>query len=402
MGESRFMPSTRRLTKICPVMIHTRMTHGGGAVARFAVVAVLAFAGACSSADFSSSTSSADTLPPVTTMSVGTVPSVTTAAPPRTTTTSSAASDLPLVAAGWSIVRGDLLVAGGDGVAVVREGAVVGHPITSPVTAAFADGSGGIVFLTPNGGQSADQGRSVWRAYPDGTSTLLVRSAPDDVESPSGLLTLYQVEDIYRVSDEDPIVHVTPLVVSDPATGPDLVWYAPNGQATRWRRPYLPEEGEITGIGWLAGLYPGGQLFVAIHSGADSWLERWTLYIGVSPWNNPLIRGTPCRDDPSRTDCLGTVTALPGTSLIAYTETNSEAFTYLVVLDTESGIEQRRLQVAAAPTVVTQLHASEFGIVVNLANVTGDEIGLLPAVLVDLESGAIVTVPIPGITTVVR
>jgi hypothetical protein len=235
----------------------------------------------------------------------------------------------------------------------------------------------------------------VWRAYPDGTSSLLVGSASDGVESPSGLLTLYQVEDIYRLSDEEPIAYVTPLLVSHPAMVPDLVWYAPDGQATHWPRPYLPEEGEITGIAWLAGLYPGGQLFVAIHSGADSWLERWTLYIGVSPWNvNPLIRGTPCRDDPSRKDCLGTVTALPGTPLIAYTETNpQQTLTYLVILDTESGIELKRLQVAAAPAFV---------VAVNLASGTEGEIGPLPALLVDVESGAIVTLPVPGTTTIVR
>jgi hypothetical protein len=244
----------------------------------------------------------------------------------------------------------------------------------------------------------------VWRAYPDGTSSLLVGSASDGVESPSGLLTLYQVEDIYRLSDEEPIAYVTPLLVSHPAMVPDLVWYAPDGQATHWPRPYLPEEGEITGIAWLAGLYPGGQLFVAIHSGADSWLERWTLYIGVSPWNvNPLIRGTPCRDEPSRKDCLGTVTALPGTPLIAYTETNpQQTLTYLVILDTESGIELKRLQVAAAPAFVTQLHASAFRVAVNLASGTEGEIGPLPALLVDVESGAIVTLPVPGTTTIVR
>jgi hypothetical protein len=204
--------------------------------------------------------------------------------------------------------------------------------------------------------------------------------------------------------DGEFVSHLTPFLVSHSEVGPDLVWYAPSGQVANWPRPYPPEEPEeieITGIGWLAEPYPGGQLFVAIHSDGAAWLERWTLYIGVSPWNvNPIVRGTPCAGDPSRTDCLGTVTALPGTTLIAYTETNPQhTLTYLVVFDTESGDELRRVPVAEAPMVVTQLHASSSHVVVNLA--TAGEMSHLAALLVTVESGAIEVVPLPGMATIV-
>ena len=330
-------------------------------------------------------------------------------APPPTTV---ALPDEPRVQAGWSLRAGDYLVSNEQGVVVVRDGAVVSNPqpVTSPVESAFADESGDIIFLTPDPDRYPSEwphrdhggGNTLWRLHPDGTLELVLRA--DGSEGPNGALSIWQVENFGF--EDFPSYRSTPILTTD-EVGSDLVWLAPTHPPTQWPRPYPPHQPEtwdIAGAGWLDGP-PGGLLFVAIHSGGDHWLERWTLYIGVSPWNtNPIPRETPCSDDPTVTDCLGTVTAMGG-PLIAYTETDSRhTITDLVIYNTDFGDEVRRFRVAESPVFVKSIHASATRVVVSLIEMVDGEYRYLPATVIDntvVNLTVVSTVVVPGVATIV-
>lgn len=333
--------------------------------------------------------------------------------PPQTITTAASTTffgepEEPVVSAGWSLESGDFLVSGVEGIQVVRQGAVVFRPVTSPVEAAFSGETGSIFFVAPSPELFPEQwptphgggGVVLWELYPNGSLQIVVRG--DGSTGPIGALSILGVEDLGQLAEDFPSYRVTPIVVADPGDGPDVVWLTRIRPPTHWPRPYQPEQGDIVGAGWLDGP-PGGQLFVAVHHGDEHWLERWTLYIGVSPWPNPAPRGTRCPDDPDLSNCLGTVTALPDTSLIAYTETDrAQSMTYVVLFDVLDGIETGRWLVAESPVVVKQLHASSGRIIVNLVHEEGDRYFHLPAWVIDIEGGDAAPLAIPGLASIVR
>ena len=382
------------------------MVRSGMTATFFAVVLV----GACTSGPStttgplasSSATAGTTTHPPTTTS----VP-LTTLPPPLSL------PGTPPVSEGWSLQPGDFLVSSLHGVRVVREGAVVSHPVSSAVEIAFADESGAIVFVTPHPDLLPDRwpvresggGGTMWRLQPDGTLVVMLHSGGDNLEGPEGTLTLYGVEVMRGAATEDPGFGVTPILVVGPVAGPDELWIAPLGHVFPWPGRAPPGEGSITGVGWQEPPGPG-RFIVAIENDAEAWLEGWDFGFGfLDPFFlvNPVPRGTPCRDDPRLSNCLGTVTTLPGTSLIAYTETDSQhTATEIVIYDTEDRKERRRLLVAEEPIFVKQIHASDTLIVVNLVRLFGDRCVHLPAMVIDLANDAIESLPIPGVTTIVR
>jgi hypothetical protein len=168
--------------------------------------------------------------------------------------------------------------------------------------------------------------------------------------------------------------------------------------------PVLHGEGGITGVAWQES---DNRLIVSVATDGGTWLEAWDFDDSGADWpsewpTNPVPEGTGCPDDESFNDCLDTVTTLPGTTLIAYTETNSErTLTHLVIYDTEAGTELRRILVAEFPTFVKQLHASDTQIAVSLLTYRDLRYHYLPTLVVDIETGSVREMPLGGVTTIV-
>ncbi len=223
------------------------------------------------------------------------------------------------------------------------------------------------------------------------------------VEFPAGGITLYQVVAMAGLAEQNSAFRVTPIVVA--GGSPYVVQITPSWLSILWPRDPLGE-GIVTGVGWQDHPEdPGGRLVVAVRNGGEAWLEGRYYGFGTSlPYEtwNPVLRGTPCPDDPTRRDCLDTVTTLPGTHLIAYTETNSQRTkTDLVIFDTDSHVELIRRRVAEGTTVVKQLQASDSYVVVSLLREDGSSFTHLPAIVVEVETGTMATQPVAGVTTIV-
>ena len=371
------------------------------------LIALLAVAGACtgnaSPTTTASAISTSSTVAPATTLA----PTTTTVAP---TTATLALPDEPRVSAGWSLQTGDYLISNEQGVAVVRDGEVVSQPITSPVESAFAEGSGAILFVTPDPelfpghwpARGHGGGYSVWRLRPDGTVTRLLQT-DFTIDGPLGPITLYQVPSIGRLVDG----FTTPIFkVASPDAWGERVHLAPAGNFGGVGGGIPPHfDGGITGVGWQE---IDNRLIVAIATDGGAWLEAWDFDDPIpvhwpSEWpTNPVPPNTPCPDDPGFNHCLDSVTTLPGTTLIAYTQTDaSRTITSLIIYDTATGAELHRVLVAQQPAFVKQLHASDNEVAVSLMTYRDLRYQYLPATVVDVETGATHTLPLGGVTTIV-
>jgi hypothetical protein len=321
--------------------------------------------------------------------------------------------DEPRVSAGWSLQAGDLLVSNRQGVAVIRDGEIVSQPVTSPVESAFAEGSGAILFVTPDAdlfprhwpARGRGGGYFIWRLEPDGTLTRPLRSGKDfTIDGPLGPITLYQVPEIGTIIEG----YTTPIfkVVSPDALG-ERVHLAPAGNfsGVGFGIPRRLGQGGITGVGMQV---PDNRLIVAVATDGGTWLEAWDFDDPVpvdwpSEWpTNPVPQDTPCPDDETFNHCLDSVTTLPGTTLIAYSETDSAGtLTNLIIYDTETGNELRHVPVAQYPTFVKQLHASDAHVVVSLMTYRDLRYQYLPTVVINAETGAMRELPLGGVTTIV-
>jgi hypothetical protein len=324
---------------------------------------------------------------------------------------------------------GDVLVAGWDGVRIVRGNKVVSHPVTSPVESAFSDGFGGIVFITPDPYRFPDEwptssgggGYVIWRAFPDGTLGWLLSTGPIKPGGPVGKLTLYQVglidpEVIAIRTDEEPV----PFVVFSLYQSRDH----PDGPFLReelWMLAFYeggiypgftvglgrPDDGDrFTGAGWH-----GSRVIVSIAGDRGGWLEAWEVFGDPDDYpveqpaewpTNPYPPGTPCPDASGHTHCVGSVATLPGTELIAYIETDSsQAATNLIVVDTETGTELRRVRVAGVTTAIKLVQAGRDEIVISPMTFNGYRWVHLPGIVIDIETGATRQLPVPGVATIV-
>lgn len=302
-----------------------------------------------------------------------------------------------------------MLVADGHGVAVVRDGVVVSNPVTSPVESAFAEGSGAILFVTPDPelfprhwpDRARGGGYSVWRLEPDGTLTQPLRT-DFTIDGPVGAITLYQAPVIGEIAE----TFTTPIFKtgSGDAWG-ERLYLAPAGNFSGVGGiGLLHGERSITGVGWQES---DNRLIVSVVGDRANWLEAWDLDDPIpvdwpSEWpTNPVPPNTPCPDDEDYNRCLDSVTTIPGTTLIAYTETDSrQTLTHLIIYDTETGTEIRRVHVAEE-AAVKQLHASETQVAVSLISYRDLRFQYEPTVVVDIETGAIQTLPVGGVTAIV-
>jgi hypothetical protein len=318
--------------------------------------------------------------------------------------------DEPRGSAGWSLQAGDRLISNEQGVAVVRDGVVVSRPVMSPVESALAESSGAILFVTPDPAlfpahwpeRGVGGGYVVWRLKPDGTLTSLLRT-DFTIDGPLGAVTLYQAPVIGGIAPG----HTTPILKTSGAEPFERILMAPAGMLTGAGLgiPFRHGEGGITGVGWQES---DNRLIVAVGTDGGGWLEAWDFDDPIpldwpSDWpTNPVPPDTPCPDDPSFNHCLDSVTTLPGTTLIAYTETDSlRSMTNLIIFDTETGAEVRRVLVAERPTVVKQLHASATEVAVSLIANSGVKYQYTATVVLNIGTGAIETLPLGGVTTIV-
>jgi len=385
----------------------------GGAVA----IGLFVLVGACTSASSITTTTLASptsTSPAVSFTTQG--QNATTVAP--TTTTTEVLPDEPIVAAGWSLQSGDLLVSGHDGVRVVRDGAVVSQPVTSPVELTLDDGYGGILFTTPRPELFPDHwpilfgggGYVIWRLSPDGSLEKLHDSG--DSGWSLGAIDLSRVDllslrlgepptllytQVERIGSTDQYSDTREAVVAL-TLGPP--WEPPGNPI---KLPIeTPGEGGVTGLGFQE---TEGRLIMSTASDGGGWLSAWTADGSPLAWaTNPIPEGTPCPDDPGFSHCLWSATTVPGTSLIAYLETDAHRNkTDLVIYDTTTGAEQHKLQIPTNGAIyVENIHASATQIVISRLTYESSAYRYLPMLLVDVETGAINELPITGIATLVR
>ena len=248
-------------------------------------------------------------------------------------------------------------------------------------------------------------GYAVWRLQPDGTLTRpLLSGRVITIDGPLGPITLYQVP----VMGIMPAGYTTPIFkVDSPDAWGERIHLAPAGNFSGiggGMRVVLGEGG-VTGVAWQES---DNRLIISIATDGGGWLEAWdfddsSAVDWPSQWpTNPVPPKTPCPDDASFNHCLDTVTTLPGTTLIAYTETDSmQTRTELIVYDTESGTELLRVLVAENPAFVKQLHASDTQVVVSLMTYRDLRYEYLSPIVVKVQTGELDTGPVDGVTTIV-
>ena len=357
----------------------------------------------------SSTSTTTSTLSTLSTTSTSTTSTTTTTTAPPTTVTAGPRPlpPVPEVSAGWELLPGDVVVANEEGVHIVREGAVVGNPVTSPVDTALPDLAGGLILLVPGScdhtgcrPDSPDGSWVLWRVSPDGSATVVFDSHFSDLPGP---LALYAVAVVTPVS-VSPSAIFTQLEPSeaDPNFTLERVMVLPlDGTATPTFVPaQTPGEGGVTGLGWLDA---GNRLIMSTGSDGGSWLSAWAIDGDPVDWpTNPVPETARCPADEGRNDCLCSVATIPGTGLIAYAEddTPGRSATDLVIFDTTTATEVGRLRVTEPGmfTWTLPLTASSTTVVVSRMRLDEDQPRWvdLPVLVYDLGAMTLTELPIAG------
>jgi hypothetical protein len=383
-----------------------------------ALLAVIVLAVACSdsattttgppSSSSTSASTSSSSLPVTTSTSATTTSSPTTTVLP-TTTSATFLPDVPQVIAGWSLERGDVLVANGDGVQLLRDGERVGSLITSPTEVTFADGSGGLVVQMPDPGRYPDYwpaggDGSVWRITPEADVQLAFRATPMPAASYPPTLDLLALVVIAPLSAEPSLVFVE--YTHYPGGGVSLkrLWALPlDGTAEPTQIPAdLPGEGSVTGLGWQP---PNERFLMATSSDGGEWFSAWDLDGTELAWpTNPANRDDPWPPDRDCGHCVWTLAPIPETSLIAYVDSANhpeESPSDLVIYDTAAGREVDRLQVADTKVWVTRLHSDGETVAISRLAWRDTHYEYLPVLLYDLSTGSVTELNVAGVATLV-
>jgi hypothetical protein len=344
----------------------------------------------------SRSVSTATSAPSTTTAQVETTTTIT---PPRIL------PKVPQVFEGWALEAGDLLVSNEDGVHIVRLGVVVATAVTSPVETAVADRRGGMVVLAPDpdvypaywpdpftGG-----GRVLWRVSPDGTAEALYTS--DGPAFGKGKLSLLGVDVVSPISEAPSAIFTkTEPHPADPVFDWERVLVLPlDGTTTPTLIPVeTPGEGGVTGLGWQGST---DRLLMTTGSDGGAFLSMWSGAGDPVAWStNPLPEGR---------DGYLKVTTIPGTTLIAYTEASWREPADLVVFDTGTGTELRRVRIDVpdTTTLVKMLHAGIDAIAISRVTIEQQEGSAkwvyLPVLVYDLTTGTLTEMPLVGTATLV-
>ncbi len=304
-----------------------------------------------------------------------TVVPTTTAAP--TTTTEAISADLQ---------PGDIVVAGEEGVRIVRDGEVLARPLDQPTQNAIAAPDGSIVYHGVEPG-----------AYPDLWPPSIPLGEPVlRIIGPDGLIRvlydrgsrfhLFEIAEIPEVAAGPSAVLVRSDIVDDFPFRTDSIVIVPlDGSA-----PYVIDEvagfeSFITGLAWMDGFFAaafageGIEAFIALD------LDGRQL-----PW--------PANPEPAEARDFDVhvmnLTRIGDTRLIAYTRSQSFPFddqVELVIYDTAAGVEIASLPVFAAGFAGTAIHASADVIVVSgVENIGADDWPLVQVPLVVVDAATLV------------
>ena len=345
-------------------------------------------------------------------------PTTSTAAPATITTTSTAATttttaattttaptfatlpEAPTVTTAWSIRPGDLLVAGIDGVTVVRDGTVVGRPVTTPVEAAVADPRGNLLITTPDPqayptfwpGLYSAGANAVWLVTADGTADVVFEA--DDVDERPAHVTIHSVADIETLSAA-PSLLITHEVGASPFPRDQVRGLPLDGSTFATILPFdTPDEGGVTGIGGLS----DGTFVMATESDGGAALTRWTAAGVLWIWGSNHVHAA---------DGNLVATTTPVIRRVAYALTPFEGAARIAVFDLDS----RREVLAVVPevpetrTYVKRISASDT--TVAISRITwipeGDDVVpvYLPVLLLDVATGSLTEAPLAGVGTLV-
>jgi len=327
--------------------------------------------------------------------------SATTTAPQ--TTNPSLLPDVPEVATGWDLEPGDVLVANGEGVHLVRAGELVGTLVTTPTEVALADGTGGLVLVIPDAELYPEHwpdlfvrgGRTLWRIGPDGSAEAIHEAATAEQRTLAPL-SLYDVTVVAPLSPVPSLIFtqyqaVTPYVTMDHLMVLPLDGFSP---------PVLipaetPGEGGVTGVGWQPA---EGRFLMSTASDGGLWFSAWD-HAGIElDWpTNPARQA-----DPELAHHTS-LTVVPGSSLIAYIsspESPEQSPSDLVIYDTAAGQEMARVQVTDPGTYVKFLHADSETVAISCIT-WSSETGYmyLPVLLFDLPTQSLRELQVAGMAT---
>lgn len=258
---------------------------------------------------------------------------------PPTMTSAGTTTTLAVAAtSGWETELGDLLVAGPDGVLLVRDSQVVAQPVAMAMERAVGDGTGGIIVSPPDPdgypeywpdpfGEGSNQ---LWRVTSDGHAEMIY-------EAP-GRICLFDVftdsasETWLLFSEERPVdlwmidhLVAMPLADGDPVTLLQGISF----------------EGGFSGAAWT-----GSHVIFSFEAEGMSWIEAVDLNgtpVEVPENPAPLERHSGYSRGPSP---IAHVTVIPGSDLIAFIETAGGAIidppSYLVIFNLATGVEVAR------------------------------------------------------------
>ncbi|MEE9298342.1 MAG: hypothetical protein V3V29_04825 [Acidimicrobiia bacterium] len=301
-------------------------------------------------------------LPVVTTAAASTTSEAvtTTVVPTTTAPTTTAAPTTTTEAISADLQPGDIVVAGEEGVRIVRDGEVLARPLDQPTQNAIASPDGSIVYHGVEAG-----------AYPDLWPPSIPLGEPVlRIIDPDGLIRvlydrgsqfhLFEIAEIPEVAAGPSAVLVRSDIVDDFPFRTDSIVIVPlDGSA-----PYVIDEvagfeSFITGLAWMDGFFAaafageGIEAFIALD------LDGRQL-----PW--------PANPEPADSRDFDVhvmnLTRIGDTRLIAYTR--SQGFPFddevdLVIYDTAAGVEIASLPVFSAGFAGTAIHASADVIVVS-------------------------------------
>ncbi|MBM3696271.1 MAG: hypothetical protein FJW79_10110 [Actinobacteria bacterium] len=361
----------------------------------------------------SSLTSNPTSTLPVTTSSIpaptsSTTTTVTTL--PPTTTSTTLLPEQPQAESGWALEPGDLLVANGNGVHLLRDGQMVGTLVTTPTEVAMADGLGGLIIQMPDPDMYPEAwpdaagfgGDALWRVSPDGDVQLAFRATPlpDAWTLPD--LGLLAIQAVAPLSGDPTVLFVENTHYPGGGVSYLHLWALPlDGRTEPVEIPAdLPGEGSVTGLGWQ----PGDQrLLMSTTSDGGEWFSAWDLSGGQLDWpTNPAARGALWSAD-RRCRCVWTLTTIPESSLIAYVESADlpqDSPSDLVLYDTRTGHELDRLPVADPWAFVMRLHSDGETVAIT-RTAWRDSFEYLPVLLYDVSTGVITELDLAGVATLV-
>jgi hypothetical protein len=360
------------------------------------------------------SSATSDPAPPSTATSLGTSTSpststsVTTTAPQ--TTSSTLLPAVPEVATAWRLEPGDVLVANGQGVHLVRAGELVGTLVTTPAEVAVSDGSGAIVLQMPDPGLWPDHwperhggGRILWRVDPEGAAVAIYEASTAASEG-FGVLRLYDVTVVAPLSPAPSVVFTEYQTIAAGVAVDRLMVLPLDGRTQPVLVPAeTPGEGGVTGVGWQS---EEERFLMSTAGDGGQWFSAWDIGGAELTWpTNPAKRA----DSPPADHT--TLTPIPGTSLIAYITSSDTAeqspsdlviYGDLVIYNTTTGQEVSRVQVADPGVYVKLLHAD--GETVAITRITWSaETGYtyLPVLVFDLATQSLQELSVAGMATVV-